>query len=562
MSEAAVGRAGFDVKHYRHGDSGAAGDRRGLLYEAHRDLDPEATRIFAAKNPNIVVGDTHLNVSLVNDGAGGWRRPASIQEIVDYGDARTAQVARKISPRSQSMTTIVAHLPKSMCTETPHPNDPNRSRWVATDPAEARRYFDELVAYLGDSVLSGGQAAIHGYNINVDESTPHIQILADAYGPVPGDPGGALRVDSSRTWYSHRDVRDNEGRQMSGKAKMRAYQSGLRAHMIQSGFPVERDVSDRSMVKLSKGEFEQVQDARREAEEMLADVDVALGQITSEEQALERRKSNLDDFKIKLGRREKQLDERSLNLDERERNAADREAELAETRTRLQAAIRTHNQRRKQRQDELEKLNKELEKKKTDLAALETRETAVEEREAAVAKSETAAEEIREKARTEAEAIRAHARTLRATLLHEAETKKAALLEAEENRLSEWAQKLEDGFEARLKAEIEKAVEEAVSGVTIDDIAGGAPATLMDWARKTRMPDGRPASAHASDFAQAEYTRRHMALGVRKRGAPKWVDFANETVDQRSAAIKRRVGGGGGDQPLKTLPKSPPQPPK
>lgn len=395
MSEAVAGRAGFDVKHYRHGDTGAAGDRRGLLYEAHRDLDADAVRIFAAKNENIVPSETHLNISAVNDGEGGWRRPDSIQEIIGYGDARTTRVKRKISPKSQTMTTIVAHLPKSMCRQVPHPNDPTRSRWVAEDRGEAQRYFDELLSYLSDSVLAGGQAAIHGWNINFDESTPHIQILADAYGPIPGDPAGALRVDSSRTWYSHRDVRDAEGRQMSGKTKMRTYQAGLRGHMIEHGFPVEAEASDRSMVKLSKGEYERSRDALAEAERIRGYVHGAHEDLKADESDLRRRESVLADerermegLSISLGRRESAVTEKEAALNQRESDLDDRQAADDALREQLRAAVRTHNARKREREEELAALTGEIADRRIALRDLDTREQRVIAREVAVRERE------------------------------------------------------------------------------------------------------------------------------------------------------------------------------
>lgn len=87
MSES-VGRAGFNVRHLRHGESGTRNDRASILRESMRELDEEAAAYWAAENPNIVADDTRLNVAMVNDGQGGFRRAKSTAEVLAYGDAR------------------------------------------------------------------------------------------------------------------------------------------------------------------------------------------------------------------------------------------------------------------------------------------------------------------------------------------------------------------------------------------------------------------------------------------------------------------------------------------
>ena len=211
MSEV-VGRAGFDVEHIRHGKEGNRGNRERSLAESMRELGDDANLAYqASRNPNIRIDDTAENEAFVNDGGGGFRRATSIKEVVDYGDERVKQVYRKISPKSFTVTRIVVTLPKSMC----HPVQYQRSdgkwrtRWEANDRDEARRYFADALANLGDKVLWGGQSAIHGYDINWDETTPHMQVMADTFA---GDPKheDRLRVCASQMWGQHREVRDPE----------------------------------------------------------------------------------------------------------------------------------------------------------------------------------------------------------------------------------------------------------------------------------------------------------------------------------------------------------------
>jgi colicin import membrane protein len=282
-----IGRAGMDVAHVQHGAGGNRANRRRLLQESMRELDPALTAKQAALNENVDPGRTGDNVARVNDGSGGFRPVAAIDEVLDYGDAREARVGRKIKDNSFTTTTIVAHLPKTICEQRQWTNaeDETRTYWAANDPAEARRYFDEVVGYLGEKVLVGGQAAIHGYDVNLDEFTPHIQILCDNFAVDPNtkSPDRDLRVVASQTWTSHREVKDEKGVQISGQRKMRTYQAGLRDHMLVAGFPVETDVDPvRHDRKLSKPDYVELEEGREAWAGAISSVNTELAEKVSE----------------------------------------------------------------------------------------------------------------------------------------------------------------------------------------------------------------------------------------------------------------------------------------
>ncbi len=311
MGDEPVGRAGGNIRHLRHAGTQQTGDtkkdRAALLYESMRELSERATEYWAAANPNVVPSDTSLNVALVNDGNGGFRRPSSIQEVLDYGDARIENVYREWNPNSFETTLIVVHLPKSMCDEvkdfypildekTGEPvlgkdGQPRmRSRWVAKDRDQAMKFFEDVLGYYSTKVLNGGQAAIHGADINFDESTPHIQIMADTLASDPKH-DGYLRVEASQMWGAHRDVTvekidkttgqpvlDEDGQPVrvmeQPKAKMSRYQRGLRELMVERGYPVEVDYDPiRHDLSDSKSGYAAVQDRQRELDEREAEVE-------------------------------------------------------------------------------------------------------------------------------------------------------------------------------------------------------------------------------------------------------------------------------------------------
>ena len=327
MSEQ-TGHAAFHLRHVAHGTSGNRADRRAILHESMRHLDAKDVRRHAAKNASIVPTEAHLNTAFVNDGAGAFRSAKTVKEVLDYGDARQKRVRRKINEKQVTTNLFVVHLPKTMCTEVPnyYPRlnadgserlDPatgepmSRSRWVARDQDEAMRYFRDAIDRLGSHIVPGGQEAIHGWATNFDESTPHIQIMADPFAPdprAPEDQPDALRTEHNQAYGSHREVTDKRGRQISGPAKMRSHQAGFRAHLVALGWPVQEEVSERHGKELSKPEFEAAMDAAAEANAALEGA-----RATS---AANRAKTAA--FNEKVAEVRSEFDARSAELDERE----------------------------------------------------------------------------------------------------------------------------------------------------------------------------------------------------------------------------------------------------
>ena len=321
-----VGRTGFHVTHTK-----AVGERGAILDEMMRELNEESIARWAARNPNIVVEDEHLNIALVNDGEGDLVPCEDPKEVIAYGGQRLAKLSTPVKEPKRDPATgketggtwtssmFALHLPKNLCREVkdfyPVLDDEGnevgrRSRWVARDHDEALRYFEDAVEYLAQEVIPGGWDAILGADVQFSESTPHIQLLADVFAPDPKRPG-QLRTEFSRAYGSHRDVRDDKGRQMSGQAKFRRYHDGLKEWMIERGWEIEREVDPlRHETGHSKAVYAEMQDAERTLRQRHRDFDNDIGkrrgelnemreEIAAEREALER-----DEIKVNLARKE------------------------------------------------------------------------------------------------------------------------------------------------------------------------------------------------------------------------------------------------------------------
>jgi len=368
MSEQ-TGHAAFHLKHVAHGVSGNRADRRAILHESMRHLDSKDVQRHAARNPSIVPTDAHLNTAFVNDGAGGFRTAHKIKEVLDYGEARQKRVRRKINEKQVTTNLFVVHLPKTMCVEIPdyYPRmnadgserlDPvtgepmSRSRWVARDQDEAMRYFRDAINRLGGHVVPGGQDAIHGWATNFDESTPHIQIMADPFAPDPkasDDKPDALRTEHNQAYGSHREVKDEAGRQVSGPAKLRGHQAGFREHMVALGWPVEQEVSARHGKELSNPEFKAAMDAVAEAK---AALEGARARSEANRQTVASFTAKVAEVKAEFEARAAELDAREAELPRLRRRIADEtktkvrnevyEAERAAAKLRVDEARRTY----------------------------------------------------------------------------------------------------------------------------------------------------------------------------------------------------------------------------
>lgn len=341
MSEA-IGRAGFNVRHLRHGESGTRADRASILRESMRELDSKAAGYYAAHNPNIVPQDTRLNVAMVNDGAHGFRPAKSTSEVLAYGDTRigtqqnpnaedrVSNTGRKWNPRSFETTLIVVSLPRSMCVEvagvypvTDAHGVPvldadgaavTRSRWVARDRDEALHYFAETAGFLASEVLTGGTDSIHGYDVNFDEAYPHMQLMADTLAPSPKKSDG-LRVEAQQMWGISGEVRNPAtGKVEQPKAKMTRYQQSYRAHMHGLGYEVELQASERSTSSHTREEWAVLQERER-----IAQADLA-GAAQVEQQNLADAQRIVEARKFHAAR--------TANLDQRERAVAAGEGEL------------------------------------------------------------------------------------------------------------------------------------------------------------------------------------------------------------------------------------------
>ena len=322
-----VGRTGFHVTHTK-----SVSERGAILDEMMRERIPGASKRWAQRNPSIVVEDEDSNIALVNGGEGDLVPCNDPKEVLAYGQQRLAKLSTPVKePKLDPVTgkekggtwtssMFVLHLPKSLCREVKdfypvldengHETGRRRSRWVARDRDEALQYFEDAMGYMAQEVIPGGWDAILGADVQFSESTPHIQVLADPFAPDPKHPG-QLRTEYSRAYGSHRDVRDDKGWQISGQAKFRRYQDGLRQRMVELGWPVERDVDPlRHDKTATKDMYGALKDKERALAEKREQIKIDREELMRDGENLER-----EEYQVRLARKEVE-EERSVAREE------------------------------------------------------------------------------------------------------------------------------------------------------------------------------------------------------------------------------------------------------
>lgn len=326
MAEGQRSAASMNFAEVQSTDAGVDSKARGnISWEAQRKTaGPKAVAQYAAANPAINVAKTHLNVDMVNDGAGGFRPTRSIAEVVAYGDDRVARMSTAPKMGNRVALTTVGQLPWAYCepdgTEYQAVDKSGKKKFYSSGPRAgqpvmlprykiredrreaAERYFADWLEYSA-SVLPGGQAAMHGYSINLDESRPHIQLLSDPFEDAPSKKNPlALKSGYSRAFGRHpkdpmvpeldqagQPVLDDDGKPKlvkdNASTKMTRLQAELRSFMVERGYEVDPERDERRHNRhLGLADYKELKHSEIELlmhAEMVSEAEAGLGLVAA-----------------------------------------------------------------------------------------------------------------------------------------------------------------------------------------------------------------------------------------------------------------------------------------
>lgn len=289
----------FDASH----KVGRGGHAQAFFRHIARDLDQAAGFHFSQANKNIVPERTRLNVTVVNDGASGFRRARSVagrppsDEFDAYLKQRLSTVDRKLRKDAVLMRGVILQL------------DP---RWFEEHNPEWRSegMNAEAVAYMGAALdwacAEFGQPNIVGWSVHLDEFNPQLQVMV---APVTEDDR-----------LSQKDF-------FKGPSDLKRQHKELRDAVAAAGYDVEYRVAERSREHLSSSEFQAKSDRLREAMRQ-AESDRNMNELLK--LRLRKRMSTMDDHEALVVEREREAELLSSKAEQALRDAQ-AAAELAKS---------------------------------------------------------------------------------------------------------------------------------------------------------------------------------------------------------------------------------------
>lgn len=300
-------RVTFDASHKV---KTGGGHGQSFLQHIARDIDNANGVAKEHANPNIDPTRTHLNVTVVPDGAGGWVKPESIEAIADRLASRLATVKKEPRTDAVIMRPWVANLSPEWFAE----HNPDWREVGLNEAAEAA--YDGMLDQMVTE--AGGPQNIVVASLHMDESLPQWQV---GFTPVTDD--GRL---TQKPWFP-------------SPTALREMGVRVRRAVAATGVAVDFKPSERSREHLSGNEFQRRADmlkgAVAEAIEDRALAATELAHLEASKADLDERESDLDATEATLDTRVASLEARRTNLDskgallvERQTRLAGREAEL------------------------------------------------------------------------------------------------------------------------------------------------------------------------------------------------------------------------------------------
>ena len=279
---------------------------RGLVNHHARDVDAQNGREVSHSNEGIVADRTRLNVTMVNDGNGGFVECTDSKQWKDYLDGRLEEVGHTWRTQKDGSRKPVA-LRKDAAVAVDYvlqldPDFTGSAESLAADPEKYEEVRRLLAVMVDEVVEQHGQQNVVGWTLHLDEENPHIQMLAipevdgcTSYKQFFGDaePGKRSTLTGSQKAY---------------KARHDSMRTRLRSEGYEATF--ERVAEGLEHVPLKK--YKTNKDKRTQEREDMAAREAAVD--SREQEQLHR--SRAQSFRGKLlDEQEQQLEEREASLE-------------------------------------------------------------------------------------------------------------------------------------------------------------------------------------------------------------------------------------------------------
>lgn len=297
------------------------GHHRTFIGHIARDVDKKNGVEQRHSNDGIDAKRTHFNITMLADGAGGWKEPQSTDEILEAVEKRLGDVEPQLlksgKPKAQRKDAVV--IRPLVLQLDPIWFDENCPDWKVTGDigAEGRRLHEEMLTWAQKRF---GADNLPFYSIHLDEYSPQLQL---AFVPVTED----------------KRLAQNEF--FKGRESLSQMHTEFREHMKSAGYEVstDRKTKDRHIKSMGTDEYKKYKDTldeqAKQAEIILADIQ----QIEQVKDALSGKITEVNAAHEDLGTREKSISDKESKIVERETTLEARESALESRESDLQREI-------------------------------------------------------------------------------------------------------------------------------------------------------------------------------------------------------------------------------
>lgn len=315
--------------------------RRGLLRHSMRDLDKRAGREMSHSNTMIDPARTLDNVTMINDGHGGFVRAQSIDQVIELADAMVDAAPSNVRRMADDRVVPVAlRSDAAVMIEYILELDPEwTGPWATATPEKRAEVLRLLNVMIEEVIEHDGAENVVAWSFNLDETNAHVHMYT-----IPVDEAGRVNMKSKFDGHS------KGGAKRAYIERHDAMRTRLNEHGYEATFArIEGSPKHEALAKYKArkerekqvAEFsEKVMDGDRVNKANAAKIAAAREQLDADLADLEEAEDDLDERASDIAARETDWLTRKRRLDAREADLDRRDQETADARLAAQRAQR------------------------------------------------------------------------------------------------------------------------------------------------------------------------------------------------------------------------------
>lgn len=311
--------------------------RRGLLRHSMRDLDKRAGHEMSHSNTMIDPARTLDNVTMINDGQGGFVRAQSIDQVIELADAMVDAAPSNVRRMADGREVPVGlRRDAAVMIEYILELDPEwTGPWATATPEKRAEVLRLLNVMIEEVIKRDGAENVVAWSFNLDETNAHVHMYT-----IPVDEAGRVNMKSKfdghskggakRAYIERHDAMRTRLNEHGYEATF-ARIEGSPKHEALAKYKARKDREKlivEGLDKVTKGsEINKANAARIAAARERLDAELA--ELEEAEDGLEERTQDIAQRETDWLTRKRKLDAREADLDRREASVASADAAVA-----------------------------------------------------------------------------------------------------------------------------------------------------------------------------------------------------------------------------------------